>query len=1539
MRLTTKSVPPHDPKVNLQTSSDLGSTVVPVPHQYLLLDGFSAWTMQKRYGHGAEGSTDSIGSKSRAHGSKNGGKRPVLDMGGAVMNRMDILIERAYQEALLEFSYRQGQEEEEDLSGKVPPRSGLVRVQLDLTSGSFPFLRYLHPPRPSVPSFPACPPYRLCPLLSTFPLSLLYLINLRPPPTPDASWHRTREALDYPISIPPLSIYLAFSSSFVNFTAPSTIVAILTSEDLYYLPSDSLVRAGSSDLKYFGKGDPFYPFYPISSTLEQLATHHCSISSCYMVTMAPSAELRIDTSVIRVSGPLSTKSLRGGSLMPESTEISAANRLRNPSPISTSSSLSLTSPAPSSTNASSSSIHLPLAPAYYSTTSVSTAPSTAAIPVAEKIQTECVLAMHDFVPQQKNATCLAFRAGQIIHVLNRDASGWWDGELDGKRGWFPSNYVNGDLGILADDVMSPIPHARSGHSHSKSTVSMASFASSTSSRQSAFSRNDYCPPLMVPLLHALSLLQNAVRANRVTHFQPSVACVISCVRSVLAAADCLSRDAPLLKRYSSLAQERRRVLSDLAAIVTQAKKASAEGVDEDQRDLEVEKMVRLGGQVFSRVRRFLAVAVQCGVDLPERQPVIESHSTSSDSGFSSQSSSSSVQEPTTPASRFDEDDTFHAPQWKATGRPRMRVKAEARFDADAKTLPSLVPEKLEQLNDRGLTNGRLVMHKHDLSVGSSTSSSSFSSADSTGTPITPPFPSGPSTYEELMEALRHTHDQYLSTIAAFIGHAHSHSRTSHASSTGHMYELVREIVEMVCKLLTIVEAVLRHPTVPPHKAAHLKAAKEGLYSVTSALAESVRMLTTTLPATMTEDQEKATLIRSATDALKAGADCVAAVKMCLTRSTSDKLFIVELPRVSEDYAVPLTPRKLLHRMSPRLSKSMSMTSLTQSSADLVKEEEIINQPQSLPEAQEYQIDRPIIEISEELDTATSKSLVDQVDGVVPMSEKPSHERKVLSALTVSRDVEVAPDLPSPMSSITRTDDDGMTWEGSQRQHERAKSLEEKILNGDLPSIPMSELMQADSEPWMLPHDYSLEDVAYNGEGHLVGATIEALIEKMTPHASIVDPAFSAVFFLTFRLFSSPLELVQTIIDRYNLLPPPGLSEENTYKWQQRKGIPVRLRVSNFIKVWLEMYWRPSSDHGVLDLLLNFNRDALSLMFPGPSQRIHELIVMRMQQADVIQISPRTDRIRDAGMPLNPPTINSPSEIPRPVMTKSLLANLRNKNFSSIYITDFDSLELARQMTIMECTLFCAIQPEEVLESGQEGAKAPLNVKAVTSLSTVITGWVAESILSESDPKKRTALVKFFIKVADRCTTLSNFSTSRSILAALDSSTISRLHQTWAGVPQKQKLQLESIRKLADHARNYRDYRSRLRNTAPPAVPFLGLYLTDVTFCREGNPSHRASPMAADKKLLNFNKYHKMARIVQDMQRFQVPYTLKEIPEVQAYLTLAFENSRHHGDLQDLYRRSLLVEPKQPADTPPSGDVRQLFTWAGRSLTGQPASAS
>ena len=131
------------------------------------------------------------------------------------------------------------------------------------------------------------------------------------------------------------------------------------------------------------------------------------------------------------------------------------HRLRSGSNASTSSSLSIVSPmTSSSTNASSSSFHLPIKESTSPLSKSFSSPASPSSPFFDdhsQVDADYVLAMHNYSPHQQGATCLSFRAGQVIHVLNRDPSGWWDGELEGRRGWFPSNYVNTDIHALADE--------------------------------------------------------------------------------------------------------------------------------------------------------------------------------------------------------------------------------------------------------------------------------------------------------------------------------------------------------------------------------------------------------------------------------------------------------------------------------------------------------------------------------------------------------------------------------------------------------------------------------------------------------------------------------------------------------------------------------------------------------------------------------------------------------------------------------------------------------------------------------------------------------------------------------------------------------------------------------------------------------------------------------------------------------------------------------------------------------------------------------
>lgn len=62
-------------------------------------------------------------------------------------------------------------------------------------------------------------------------------------------------------------------------------------------------------------------------------------------------------------------------------------------------------------------------------------------------------ALYDY--QSNDASSLSFRKNDIIEVLTRLDSGWWDGLLGDERGWFPSNYVSVISDQEAEVALSP----------------------------------------------------------------------------------------------------------------------------------------------------------------------------------------------------------------------------------------------------------------------------------------------------------------------------------------------------------------------------------------------------------------------------------------------------------------------------------------------------------------------------------------------------------------------------------------------------------------------------------------------------------------------------------------------------------------------------------------------------------------------------------------------------------------------------------------------------------------------------------------------------------------------------------------------------------------------------------------------------------------------------------------------------------------------------------------------------------------------------
>jgi son of sevenless len=154
--------------------------------------------------------------------------------------------------------------------------------------------------------------------------------------------------------------------------------------------------------------------------------------------------------------------------------------------------------------------------------------------------------------------------------------------------------------------------------------------------------------------------------------------------------------------------------------------------------------------------------------------------------------------------------------------------------------------------------------------------------------------------------------------------------------------------------------------------------------------------------------------------------------------------------------------------------------------------------------------------------------------------------------------------------------------------------------------------------------------------------------------------------------------------------------------------------------------------------------------------------------------------------------------------------------------------------------------------------------------------------------------------------MNNYSTLTSIVSALGTTPIHRLNRTWAGVNPKTISMLDVMRQLMASYRNFPQYREKLRQSHPPCIPFLGVYLTDLTFIEDGIPS-----TVKNSNLINFAKRTKTAEVIRDIQQYQnVPYALNPVPDLQEYI---LGNMREAGDVHEMYHRSLQIEPRERED--------------------------
>ncbi|CAN9408108.1 unnamed protein product [Alternaria alternata] len=1054
---------------------------------------------------------------------------------------------------------------------------------------------------------------------------------------------------------------------------------------------------------------------------------------------------------------------------------------------------------------------------------------------------------------------------------------------------------------------------------------------------------NYCEPYDNPiirnLLTALTYLWDLVRdgenGDRAFSRQDYVKGMIVGVRLFLERTECLQKDSRLILTHVSLRRMRKALLGDLSTLVKTAKTLQ-EALQSNELQVPVfehmDELVFKSFKLVTRAVRFLDIWTTDAValslfelgDASSHRPLtppsdsadaaVEPTETSAPAG-ENRLLANGCDSPVTQGTPSAHDDWYSATAHPSRNLNRLSV---------ALSLPS-EPDSLQSpvLPSRSSVQSKRISVTHRLSyTGKSASARKGNLAT---------------------EKLNAAHDAFLGYIGSFIGlHLQSRSSEELAQITQHSVVACRQ-------LLKVVEEVWERDS---RRSEQLEEARDTMYTRLTDLVQATKDMFVNADTDVEEvvaPEAGKQIVAAATSCVRSAGDCVTKARVVIER-IGDFEFEAEpagLGLSETMFNEPDTENQVstVRSASPKPTDTVLETNKPLPATPIEQREMppplVISESKPLPEVpQPSPLDtnrlslQPstqsvIVESPTAVSFRSSRSSLPPLNAVPTPSLPPPHAsdsvespistaQESFAGSTKTDSIYVSVNDGSSTYFSAQGDSGSILSHTSTRattpDHSPTKKESCQTLISSFGSS--SELRSLASEDVAAGEEHLLEttyvhELIYNKEGQISGGSLPALVEQLTTFESTPDVIFVNAFYLTFRLFTTPLDLAQCLIDRFDYI---GSS--------QTVGVPVRLRVYNVFKGWLESHWCGESDSAALGVILAFATGKLRAAMPAAGKRLAEL-TSKVTEVRAGALVPRlVSSISKTGASNSAFTL-ADSNVPSPIVTKSQLNALRGskEGRTQCSILDFDPLELARQFTIIESRLFCAIQPEELLAlewTKKKDSKAR----------------------NLEDAKKRAVVIKQWVKVAAKCLELNNYDSLMAIICSLNSSMVMRLKRTWELVSAKTKTRLDELKAITDVGRNYAVLRQRLQNHIAPCIPFVGIYLTDLTFIDVGNGTTRQLPgdSGSDSvSVINFDKHMKTAKIIGQLQSFQVPYRLAAIPEMQEWMESQIQrmHASDQANVQSYYRRSLLLEPREAQHSvrgSPSIDNSAQSTFSAESRT-------
>ncbi|XP_065514236.1 ral guanine nucleotide dissociation stimulator-like 1 [Caloenas nicobarica] len=439
---------------------------------------------------------------------------------------------------------------------------------------------------------------------------------------------------------------------------------------------------------------------------------------------------------------------------------------------------------------------------------------------------------------------------------------------------------------------------------------------------------------------------------------------------------------------------------------------------------------------------------------------------------------------------------------------------------------------------------------------------------------------------------------------------------------------------------------------------------------------------------------------------------------------------------------------------------------------------------------------------------------------------------------------------------------------------------------------------------------------------LKAGTLEMLVETLLMAFEENDFTYINIFLSTYRAFASTSTVLELLLDRYGNLEVSSCEEAESRN-SPESTTALRTAIASILQAWLDQcaedFQEPPDYVCLMEVL-----DYLKRHMPGSDPEKKAQNLLEQFQKEELEND-------DGFHSLSPHNLDNEEEL-----------EISSPEEFSFFQEDL----VAEQLTYMDATLFKKVVPQHCLgciwsrREKTENKHLARSIRATISQFNAVTNCVLSTVLRSKDLKtqQRAKILEKWIRIARECRILNNFSSSKAIVSALQSTSIYRLKKTWACVPKDIMLMFEELSDIFSDCDNFLTSRELLmkvgmslsckacdrnQSRARPfsfsnqrnsrvrcfgedrsgvtqgTVPYLGTFLTDLVMLDTALQDY------LEGGLINFEKRRREFEVIAQIKLLQSACNSYCMPPDEKFLQW-FRRQQHLSD-EESFRLSCEIE--------------------------------